>query len=397
MPVTAGGLYLLTGGLGGVGTQVAAFLLATYGVRLLVVGRTPAVGEKADQLAKLTQLGSVSYHLIDVADGHKLATMVADAELAHDQPLSGVLHLAGADPSANWDDLEAHTVAMEDKATFTAHYRAKVTGTIAIADLLTNRPSASLLLFGSVNGEFGGHAFGAYAAANAFLVGFADHWQHERGRQVRCIAWSPWAGLGINRQRSLAPAQQRGFLPLSTEEGLRCLVAAAALPYHYLLVGLDADSPAILGEVAPADLHPLEIVIAYTPGSIDPAAISSALATHLRDSPVPVRLWPTARLPLLADGTVDTAQVLRDVSAPQRRRQYLAPAPGLEQRIASIWSEVMNLDAVSSDDSFFDVGGSSLQAVRLVARMSEVLAIPVVISTLYDNPTVAALATSLSG
>lgn len=58
-PVTAGGLYLVTGGLGGIAHDIAAYLLAAFSVRLLLVGRSPAEGEKAARLAELRALGRV--------------------------------------------------------------------------------------------------------------------------------------------------------------------------------------------------------------------------------------------------------------------------------------------------------------------------------------------------
>lgn len=395
--IVPGGLYLVTGGLGGIAHDIAGYLLAAYGARLLLVGRSAATGEKADALAELTALGQVHYARADVADAPALAEAVADAEERWGRPLDGVLHLAAADVTGQWKDLERHTLARETRETFTAQYGAKVAGTLAIASVLESRPKASLMLFGSVNGEFGGRSFGAYSAANTFLVGFADHWRHERGRDVRCLAWSMWSDVGMNRGQSEAPARQRGFRAIDPDDGLRAFLAATSMPYHYLLIGLDLENPAILAELATDELSAREVLVAYTAEGIDPEAVHAALEPVLRDFPVPVRMVEVSAIPVDASGAVDTTQLLLDAEPerPGSRRAYQAPATDLERRIAAVWGDVLAQDAVGRDDSFFDLGGNSLRATRLLARIDEELGVRLTANELYEHPTVAGMAQAL--
>src|SRR5688572_30388682 len=97
-----GGMYLLAGGLGGVGGEIAKHLLSAHHARLLIVGRTalaPASDEGAARASLLRDLqslpGSVRYEEVDVTDASRLQQVVAAAERAWDQPLDGVIHLAG--------------------------------------------------------------------------------------------------------------------------------------------------------------------------------------------------------------------------------------------------------------------------------------------------------------
>jgi acyl-CoA synthetase (AMP-forming)/AMP-acid ligase II/NADP-dependent 3-hydroxy acid dehydrogenase YdfG len=396
-PVVAGGSYLVTGGLGGIAHDIACYLLATYGVRLLLVGRSPVEGEKADRLAELTELGEVTYRRLDVADERALTGAVVDAEHHWGRPLDGVLHLAGADPTAQWAELERHTLVAESPDTFTALYRAKVSGTLAVGAVLADRPAASLVLFGSVNGEFGGHSFGAYAAANTFLVGFADHWHHERGRDVRCLAWSMWTDVGMNRAQPPEPAAQRGFRAIGPDDGLELFLTASALPQHYVLIGLDLANPGVVAELAQTELHASDVLLAYTATGADPETVRAALEPSLRTCPVPVHLMEVTRLPTKADGTPDESRLLLD-AAPRRgpRRRYTAPATELERQIAVIWSDVLNRPGIGRDDSFFDLGGNSLRAAHLLARFDSVLAVRLTTHVLYENPTVAGLAAVIS-
>ncbi|MER5555739.1 SDR family NAD(P)-dependent oxidoreductase [Streptomyces sp. NPDC002793] len=391
-PAVTGGTYLVTGGLGGIAQDIASYLVAAYGARLLLVGRSPADGEKAGRLAELAALGDVMYQQLDVADAAALAAAVAEAEERWGRPLDGVLHLAGADPTGQWADLEQHMVANESAESFAVQYRAKVAGTLAVADVLASRPDASLVLFGSVNGEFGGHSFGAYSAANGFLIGFADHWHHERRRAVHCLSWSMWDGIGMNRTQSAAPARSRGFRSIEPDEGLRLFLDAIASPHHGLIIGLDLANPSIIDELVPEQLRASEILVAYTADGVEPEALRAAVALTIRDSPVPVRLVEVPHIPRDMNGAVDTAQLLLDAASGNAGRRFTAPETDLERRIASLWSDSLNRPEIGREDSFFDLGGDSIRATRLLALVDDAFAIRVATQELYENPTVAGMA-----
>lgn len=394
-PVTPGGLYLVTGGLGGIAHDIAGYLVATYGVRLLLAGRSPAEGEKAERLAELRALGEVTYEQLDVADTDALQAAVARAEARFGRGLDGVFHLAGADPTDQWADLERHTLVHESTQGFARQYRAKVSGTLALARVLEDRPEVSLVLFGSVNGEFGGHAFGAYAAANAFLAGFADHWHHARRRPVRCLAWSMWTGVGMNHGQSTAPARSRGFRPIEPADGLRLFLDTAQLPEHSLLLGLDLAHPAIVADLVPEQLRARELLLAYTADDTDgtdPEAVRAAVEPVTRDCPVPVRLVEVARIPRASDGRADTARLLLDTAADRSRRRHTPPATDLEWRIAALWADALERPETGRDDSFFDLGGNSVRATRLLALIDDGLGVRLTTQELYENPTVAQVA-----
>ncbi|MFE0105092.1 SDR family NAD(P)-dependent oxidoreductase [Streptomyces sp. NPDC059009] len=397
-PVKTGGLYLVTGGLGGIASDLAGYLLAGYGLSMLLVGRSEPQGEKAERLQDLSDFGSVLYRQLDVADAEALEAAVTEAEEHFGRSLDGVLHLAAADPTSQWKNLEDHALVRETHDTFVDLYHARVRGTLAVGRVLEDRPDASLVLFGSVNGEFGGHSFGAYSAASAFLVGFADHWRHDRGRDVQCLAWSMWTGVGVNKSQSAEPARLRGYRAIDPETGLRLFLTAAGLEQHYLMVGLDPENPQIQAELAPGELSAREVVLAYTADGIDPKTVQTALGDALTGIPVPVRLVEVTRIPTDANGAVDTTQLLIDAS-PKRagaRKEHVAPEGAVEQAIAGIWTDVLNQPAIGRDDSFFDVGGNSLRATRLLARITDTFGVRLTTNELYETPTVAGIAEALA-
>jgi amino acid adenylation domain-containing protein len=107
-------------------------------------------------------------------------------------------------------------------------------------------------------------------------------------------------------------------------------------------------------------------------------------------------LWLDA-LPRTANGKVDRG-ALPDVGslfAPWRA-VYVAPRNDLERRISGVWREVLQIDEVGMDDNFFDLGGHSLIMLRMHSTLRQVLERDVSMVTLFEHPTIGALAGHLS-
>jgi len=106
-------------------------------------------------------------------------------------------------------------------------------------------------------------------------------------------------------------------------------------------------------------------------------------------------------LPLLPSGKVDRAalgrQALSASEGAARAGEPGAPRTPLEEVLASLWAEVLGRENVGLRDNFFDLGGHSLAAVRLVAKVSAALEVELALEELFDAPTVEALAASLEG
>lgn len=392
--------HLVTGGLGGIGFEVAQYLLAAYGARLLVIGRSAVAesdGRKGRRLAELRELGEVEYRAVDVADPDGLAAAVAERERGWG-PLTGVLHLAGADASGQWTELERHAAAREPRAAFTDQYRAKVHGTLALARLLESRPDTALVLFSSVNGDFGGSSFGAYSSANGFLGGFADHWGRERGRPVRCLAWSMWADTGMNRGAPTGAAAARGFHPIDVPRALESLQIALALDHPRLLIGLDGTNPAIVAELADEQVRDAEVVLAVRPATGSAAVplderLRAELAATIDRSPVPVRILTVPELPTGPDGRVDVAVLLAmAVAGRPGGDPDDEPVTDLERTLCALWAEVLDRGRVGRTEEFFALGGSSLRATQLVACTNSALGTALLVHQLYEYPNVALLA-----
>ncbi|MBN3896548.1 MAG: amino acid adenylation domain-containing protein [Nostoc sp. NOS(2021)] len=103
-------------------------------------------------------------------------------------------------------------------------------------------------------------------------------------------------------------------------------------------------------------------------------------------------------LPLTASGKVDRL-ALTELDSPASRfidKTFIAPRTPTESTLAKIWAEVLNVERVGIHDNFFDLGGDSLLTVRLLKQINKQFEYELPLSSLFLNPTIESLATSLS-
>ncbi|OWU97147.1 hypothetical protein B5D80_31835 [Micromonospora wenchangensis] len=215
-PFDPAGTVLLTGGTGGLGRELARHLVATSGVRhLVLVGRQGAAAPGASELcAELGDLGAeVTVAACDLADPAQVRDLVAAVAAAH--PLTAVVHAAGV----NRDSVLA---AMTDEQVDEV-FRAKVDAVLNLHEATADAPLAAFVLFSSASGILGGPGQGNYAAANAFLDAFAVH-RAALGLPAQSLAWGLWrerAGMaGKLTEADLHRMRRGGIAPLDTADGL---------------------------------------------------------------------------------------------------------------------------------------------------------------------------------
>ncbi|MEW1690498.1 amino acid adenylation domain-containing protein [Streptomyces sp. NPDC091265] len=156
-----------------------------------------------------------------------------------------------------------------------------------------------------------------------------------------------------------------------------------------------ADAAVVLREDRPGDKRLVGYVVA-TVGSDEPepARLRTALKRLLPDHQVPAVVAVVPSLPLTPNGKLDR----RALPAPQLRRAAGAtrPTTTAERLLADIWSEVLGLTEVGTDEDFFDIGGHSLLATQVVARargrLIEAGAQPVSVMDLFTHRTIRDLA-----
>jgi hypothetical protein len=367
------GFYVLTGGLGGVGVEVARHLLRVGDTPLLLIGRralTDAEDERTASLAALEALGTVRFEAVDVADAGALERVVARAAKDWERPLAGVIHLAGV--------YEPRLVADETAETLAAALRPKVEGGWAVHRLLLEHPDAVLLAFSSVFVYLGSYTASAYATANGFLDSLVEHHVHELGRDAYSLGWALWDSLGMSRgHASKEAAARRGYHAMSAHQGIVSLAAVAGAESGQVLIGLDGSNPSIRRYV-------------------DDAPLSERVSVSVRRESA-----GTSPGSVAFDDRFGVAipMVVRDADADMASATSADSGFGseLERAIAAVWHEVLPTQHISPNENFFDAGGTSLLVATVSRKMQEALGREIKMTDIYHFPTLRLLAAHYAG
>ncbi|TDZ76900.1 non-ribosomal peptide synthetase [Mycobacteroides salmoniphilum] len=133
-------------------------------------------------------------------------------------------------------------------------------------------------------------------------------------------------------------------------------------------------------------------LVGYVTGAIEPAKARAELAERIPAYMVPAAVVVIDVLPLTVNGKLDT----RALPEPQyQESQYRAPSNPVEETLAGLYADVLDLERVGVDDSFFDLGGDSLSAMRLIAAINKSMNTHLTVRALFDAPTVSSLSGQL--
>jgi acyl-CoA synthetase (AMP-forming)/AMP-acid ligase II/NAD(P)-dependent dehydrogenase (short-subunit alcohol dehydrogenase family)/acyl carrier protein len=416
--IEKGGAYLVTGGLGGLGTQVAERLVREYDARVLLVGTTGLDEERRNGCptdkkteARLRNLHAIRaqandpdgvvYRALDLGDFAALRSAVAEAEQKWCRPLSGVFHLAGvANVEHHVRTADRHWVATETVRQFEEMFRPKVYGTANLFALLEARPDTLFVAFSSVNALFGAATYSAYGAANSFLNAYCAGRRQSTHPNTYCLVWTMWDDIGGSEaapEYTRESSRNLGYRVLPPHQGVVSMLAGLRRAPGELVIGLD-DANRHLQKHVRGACRPRHRLVAYyatdmaTPivGRVPSAGAlvdRFGLDAELTSLPLAEEAWQHGELPpsssLLSAGTGRTART--------------EPRTDLEKRVARIWREVLSLPEIGVDERFFDLGGDSLLGMRLVNRIRDSFGVQLPLRLLLEKPTIAELSAALSG
>ncbi|HEY9405347.1 MAG TPA: amino acid adenylation domain-containing protein [Pyrinomonadaceae bacterium] len=348
-----GGVYLITGGLGRVGLQIAELLFDTVGARLCLLGRTSfpdaadwqlwldthdgsdATSVKIRRLIALRNRGAEILVLrADVSLEAEMRTALAEIQQRFGV-LHGVIHAAGAldDPS--------FTCALEDidAATSQAQFRPKVEGLRVLERVVRDVPLDFCLLISSNAAVLGGLGFTAYSAANRFMDAFAAVRNRSGAAPWSSTNWDAWSFDNTSAtELSMSPAESR--------EALR----------------------RVLSRTPPGQL-----------------VIATGDLSSRYDQWVRRQGWRTA-----GEASVKTSH-----ARPKGAGRIVVPGSATERLLVDLWKELFGFSSISIDDDFFELGGDSLTGIRLMSMIKDALGKRASLNLLLKEPTIRALAAAL--
>ncbi|MEM7373374.1 MAG: amino acid adenylation domain-containing protein [Bacteroidota bacterium] len=121
----------------------------------------------------------------------------------------------------------------------------------------------------------------------------------------------------------------------------------------------------------------------------DSTVLRDYLAAHLPPYMIPTVFSPISAIPLTPNGKVDRQSLKSSMLTPQSTSsEYVAPETEIEEMLLPIWEEVLHLNQLSILDDFLALGGNSLAAIRLMARVNELFGLELALTTIFERPTV---------
>ena len=202
LPISLHGTYLITGGMGAIGLEVAQWLI-THGVtNLVLIGRSTVKPELKAKLQKIQDNAQTNLIKADIADTNQLAQALLQIDPSL-PPLQGVIHCAGL--------ICDRTIPQQNWSSFSQVLAPKVQGAWNLHQLTQKYDLKHFILFSSASSLLGSPGQANYCAANAFLDTLA-HGRRNLGLPAISINWGAWQNTGLaSNPQTTANLKQKGI------------------------------------------------------------------------------------------------------------------------------------------------------------------------------------------
>jgi acyl transferase domain-containing protein/NAD(P)-dependent dehydrogenase (short-subunit alcohol dehydrogenase family)/acyl carrier protein len=368
------GVYLITGGLGGIGLTLAGFLARTVQARLILTGRSafplreqwrqnldrgePEAARIQALLEMENQGAEVMVCSADASDPGQMKAVLGQAGERWGR-VNGIIHAAGIVQGGLVPQITARHIQ--------EGFKPKVHAALALEELLKdkkiNEALDFIILCSSLNALAGAVGEAVYCAANAFLDAFAHYASAKYRVFTAAVNWDAW--------------QEVGFAVEVQKRWREAFNGGGDLPDQLFKNGLKPDQGVeafkrILGSHTPQ-------VVVSTVELEERFKIADGLEAAL------------ARTGKRADGP------RLNYPRPELSIPYAPPGNDMEKQLCQVWEQFLGLEHVGVHDNFFELGASSLGIVQVTGIIDETLGKNLPVPTLYAYPTVHELARHLNG
>jgi acyl transferase domain-containing protein len=362
------GVYLVTGGLGGIGLVLAEFLAKIINARLVLTCRSPfpaksdwenwlkthiedePISQKIKKMMDIEkQGGEVLILSADVADEDQMYQVINRIEKEFGA-INGVIHAAGLADYAGI--IQKRTQKMTEEI-----LTPKVRGTL-ILDHLTKKFNLDFFLIcsslASIIPSFGEVG---YTAANIFLDAFAHYKTVKDGTFTVSVNWDTWKETGVAVKAAKRRANQGKEAVAQLKDGI--LSSEGVDVFTRIL-----ESPVPQMIVSTKDLHMFLRRFQNKKRDKNPAVEESG--EEETESKAAINLRPR----------------------PELSTPYVVPTNKTQQVLVKIWQNFFGIDGIGVKDDFFELGGDSLIAAVLSARMHKRLKVRVPLVEIFQGPTI---------
>lgn len=355
-----GGVYLITGGMGGIGLSLAEFLARRFRARLVLAGSSPVPPrEQWNRRLRRVEEAAAALRVVrsDVSDREQVFALI-ETVTAEFGRLDGVIHAAGRPGGGLVQTLE--------QAAYLRTLAPKTAGADHLLAATAGRGLDFLMLFSSLNTIDGRFGIADYTAANAYLDAVAHKAWREGRTEVVTVDWTGWRDLGMAVNAGASESDGGG-------EELRDLERLAVMS--------EAGMASFLSETEGHDVF-LRTLAAGLPQVCVSTQDLAAVIEHGR------RLDIGVALASLEERDRETVSYQR----PDLDVDFVAPAGEREAFGCETFQMLLGIDGVGVLDDFFELGGNSLLAIDVVARMRKHFGTDVPLAAFLQEPTARALA-----
>jgi acyl transferase domain-containing protein/acyl carrier protein len=345
-PLRMDGVYLITGGVGGIGFTLACHLARSYRARLILTARTPlpprenwdewlathgsedVLSRRIRRVLELEHTGAeVMVVAADVADREAMLEVLSQAE-ARFGTVNGVIHTAGT-PGAG-------LISSQDRAFLAEAWRPKVEGTLVLASLFQSHKLDFFFLCSSISSVSATIGLSAYGSANSFLDHFAIWCREHYGLPALAVNFHAWQGVGMVEEIVSLPGyeqlkQARLEKAIRPDEGVEVFRRVLQWPGAQIVAS------------------PIEFREEF-------AAYNEQIAEIMEES---------------ADQ--DESSIGND------------EADLLE--VLAIWTEVLAVKDITASDNFFELGGHSLIGTMVLSRVRDRFEVVLTLRDLFEAAT----------
>jgi myxalamid-type polyketide synthase MxaB len=341
------GTYLITGGMGAIGLQVAQWLISKGVTNLVLLGRNDIKPELESSLKKIQDKAQVKLIKADIANTDQLAQVLIQIELEL-PPLKGVVHCAGV--------ISDRTIAQQDWHSFQQVLAPKVQGAWNLHHLTQKYDLENFILFSSASSLLGSAGQTNYCAANAFLDTLA-HARRNLGLPAIAINWCAWKNTGLAANTQITKGfKQQGIGSIKPNQGIEIL--------EQLLL----NAPSQIG-VIPFDWDVWQQHNSVTPYYEDLVSV-----------------------PAYSENSSDYKQHL--LAAIPEQREYLLKEQ-ISQQLGDILG-IKDLDKIDLASGFVELGLDSLGSVELRNKLQYSYNLKLSPTVIFDYSNIIALTNYLS-